>query len=798
MSPEQARGEMPTPQTDIYAIGVVLYEMLTGERPFTGELATISGSTGEKIRREQLNLNPLSPRRLNPQVGEELEELIIKCLQKEPAKRQKSVLELLSELTSILSPSNDVPEAQSRVAYQKSTNKEDDLQGQVARSSIMRAEALLEMGKLDQAIQELQQAYKIRPELVAEHLAVALRNRGELKIAQGKIEEAQNDYHQAASVAPKGALRDDLIDRINNLKVPVSNVHQCPTCGKPIEPNWVACPYCKSRLTLHLQQVAPVNVRATQLPAIWFGYVFILVLSALAVFQSISSHWGLNSSSFNASLMVILGIVAYIYWLVCLYQLHKVLQKLTDSAYPISSEKAVGFMFIPIYNYYWIFKWTNELINLIHDTTRIKLRKGGMGLLVLIGLLLVSIAYSLVTPSALAGLIFLAFGLLLIFSALEFFSNELKHRFGVDVQEKRSSLWAAQISQFVDKYGFILWMIVISSSLILASIPPGTSSADEVIWFYLATGIFQQMILQAKRPVFLWWAVFWTLGCASSLLALLPLAVVFVLRAPALSSTITSDPFVQNTFSIFFSMLMGAFSGLYQWLILRKSQVKGAGWWILVSAICGLAFIPVFTPDKNSYLITLSTLVYGVVTGLVLEWIFKRQTEPSQNLRTFMAGMPAWIKAVIATILIIILYSAYQTWNTRKIEDVTIQVPANAYWMSTNLNLSPGNKVIIRYVSGSWSIDPSNTEDGRYTDANGVQYSSPNKYCPTCDAPDPSGTLGMLYAHQNTSSSNTEIGNYNSFTVQQSSILSLMINDSYSALMDNAGSITVEIQVYNH
>ena len=68
MAPELVRGEDPTPQTDIYALGVVLFEMLTGgERPFTGEQASITGTTAEKVRWEQVNLAP-TPSRYNPQI----------------------------------------------------------------------------------------------------------------------------------------------------------------------------------------------------------------------------------------------------------------------------------------------------------------------------------------------------------------------------------------------------------------------------------------------------------------------------------------------------------------------------------------------------------------------------------------------------------------------------------------------------------------------------------------------------------------------------------------------------------
>lgn len=99
MSPEQAIGHNPVAQTDVYSLGIVLYEMVTGgERPFTGEYALTGGSTAEKMRWEHLQVKPPSPRQYNQNLSPQLEAVVFKCLEKNPAQRYSTAMEFLGEL----------------------------------------------------------------------------------------------------------------------------------------------------------------------------------------------------------------------------------------------------------------------------------------------------------------------------------------------------------------------------------------------------------------------------------------------------------------------------------------------------------------------------------------------------------------------------------------------------------------------------------------------------------------------------------------------------------------------------
>lgn len=91
IAPEQAKGDITDGKTDIYSIGVMMYEMLTGKLPFDGDNAV-------SVALMHLQVIPEAPRTLNPSIPEGIEEITLKAMQKQPMDRYQSAQDMLTDI----------------------------------------------------------------------------------------------------------------------------------------------------------------------------------------------------------------------------------------------------------------------------------------------------------------------------------------------------------------------------------------------------------------------------------------------------------------------------------------------------------------------------------------------------------------------------------------------------------------------------------------------------------------------------------------------------------------------------
>src|SRR5581483_6557780 len=98
MAPEQLKGGKVDTRADLWAAGVVLYELATGQRPFQGQ-------TANALAAEIVYAAPPSPQRIQPKLSSRIADIILKCLEKDPENRYQSAKELVVDLRRLVSPS---------------------------------------------------------------------------------------------------------------------------------------------------------------------------------------------------------------------------------------------------------------------------------------------------------------------------------------------------------------------------------------------------------------------------------------------------------------------------------------------------------------------------------------------------------------------------------------------------------------------------------------------------------------------------------------------------------------------
>jgi hypothetical protein len=150
------------------------------------------------------------------------------------------------------------------------------------------------------------------------------------------------------------------------------------------------------------------------LPRVWIGYVLGLA-TIIAEMVAVSLHPELAKGSditkgefiIPPLYLFLASFVGFVYWFVCIYQIHVVLVRVPEWHHPISPARAVGFHFIPLYNLYWVFKWPQQIAVFVNRRLGRKvMRSVGIGIA-----LLLALAMRLLDPG---------FGLILLFMPLSY------------------------------------------------------------------------------------------------------------------------------------------------------------------------------------------------------------------------------------------------------------------------------------------------------------------------------------------------------------------------------------------
>lgn len=98
-----------------------------------------------------------------------------------------------------------------------------------------------------------------------------------------------------------------------------------------------------------------------QLPRLWVGYALAAILLVMEVVAAAQNPDFPEGSSISLTMFLIAVAIGWFYWLYCVYKYHDIMTQVPGWNHPIGVGRAVAFHFIPLYAYYWIYKWPTEI-----------------------------------------------------------------------------------------------------------------------------------------------------------------------------------------------------------------------------------------------------------------------------------------------------------------------------------------------------------------------------------------------------------------------------------------------------
>lgn len=160
----------------------------------------------------------------------------------------------------------------------------------------------------------------------------------------------------------------------------------------------------------------PTPPEVSGLPALWPGYVSAVVF-LVGEFVFLSGNPEAGTPEPTPSALLLINLAGWFYWLHCVYRFHDVMSQIPGYDHPITPWRAVGMHWVPLYNFYWVFKWPSEIATFVNWRTQSEAMKGPVaGVLVLLAVLVGRFVDGFL-------------GLLLLFGAGTYISRQIRRAF---------------------------------------------------------------------------------------------------------------------------------------------------------------------------------------------------------------------------------------------------------------------------------------------------------------------------------------------------------------------------------